>query len=77
MDFPATNDTYDFIIVGGGTAGLVLANRLTEDPSISVLVIEAGENRLEDPILSLPDWRLRCTTIHCTTGAFPPLRKCT
>lgn len=38
--------TYDYVIVGGGTAGLVLASRLTEDPAISVAVLEAGENRL-------------------------------
>ncbi|KAI1206381.1 GMC oxidoreductase [Annulohypoxylon truncatum] len=38
----STNQSFDYVIVGGGTAGLVLANRLTEDSDVKVAVIEAG-----------------------------------
>lgn len=40
---------FDFVVVGGGTAGLVVASRLTENPDIRVLVLEAGADRRQDP----------------------------
>ncbi|KAI4188540.1 MAG: hypothetical protein L6R41_002055, partial [Letrouitia leprolyta] len=45
---------FDFLIAGGGTAGLVLANRLTEIPTISVGVIEAGEDLTNDTKVTTP-----------------------
>ena len=43
-DSAATATTYDYVIVGGGTCGLVVANRLSENQNISVLVVEAGDS---------------------------------
>jgi choline dehydrogenase len=46
---------YDFVIVGGGSAGCALANRLSADPSTSVLVLEAGHSDFRfDPLVHMP-----------------------
>ena len=46
--------SFDYIVVGGGTAGLAVAGRLSEDPDILVGVIEAGAARLDDPSILTP-----------------------
>jgi choline dehydrogenase len=40
--------SFDFIVVGGGTAGCTVAGRLAENPNVSVLVIEAGAGNPQD-----------------------------
>lgn len=50
----ASTSTVDYIIIGGGTSGLVVANRLSENADIQVLVLEAGKDLTSDPRVNIP-----------------------
>ncbi|MBV9739454.1 MAG: GMC family oxidoreductase N-terminal domain-containing protein, partial [Hyphomicrobiales bacterium] len=50
---PVDFGSYDYIVVGAGSAGCVLANRLSEDPNTRVCVLEAGP-RDWHPYIHLP-----------------------
>lgn len=56
-DADARTDEFDYVVVGGGSAGCALAARLSEDPSVAVCLLEAGPSDVgDDNILQLAEW---------------------
>ena len=58
---------YDFVIVGGGSAGCVMANRLSEDSAVRVLLLEAG-GKDNHPLIHMPVGFAKMTTGPHTWG---------
>lgn len=54
MAATTTPSSADYIIVGGGTSGLVVAARLSDNPDTRVLVLESGPDRTADPQVQDP-----------------------
>jgi choline dehydrogenase len=58
---------FDYVIIGAGAAGCVLANRLTEDPACRVLLLEAGGED-DDPAIRIPAYYARLQDSPCDWG---------
>ncbi|KAL9935400.1 hypothetical protein V8E36_005748 [Tilletia maclaganii] len=62
-DHSKLDKSYDYIVIGGGLAGLTVAARLSEDSNVTVAVIEAGPSGVGDTKLTIPNANLYRTSV--------------
>jgi choline dehydrogenase-like flavoprotein len=65
-------DAFDYVIVGTGSAGCVLANRLSADPSVRVLLLKAGPPDIERSAATLTTGGHFDEHHECSTGSMIP-----
>ncbi|MFM0246218.1 choline dehydrogenase [Paraburkholderia sediminicola] len=63
------SDLFDFVVVGGGSGGSVVAGRLTEDPAVTVCVLEAGGNG-SSPLVNVPTGAVAMLPTRLNNWAF-------
>lgn len=70
---PNVNATYDYVVIGGGTAGLVMAARLSEMDGVTVAVVEAGTYYKEFGNTSIvPDYTTSFLSMSTDSSTWAP-----
>ncbi|XP_054156376.1 glucose dehydrogenase [FAD, quinone]-like [Oppia nitens] len=71
-----TLDEYDYVVIGAGTAGSIMAARLSEDPHVSVLLLEAGKSETVVSDVPVNSFNLQLTPMDWSFATVPQKHSC-